>query len=152
MNQYVKLSELTAEQFAKLPVCKFSIYQQSRNKTPGLYYYTMNVKLGDGLTLSFNLTQAEYFLLEAAFKQQRGLSYHLNLPCHYRVVSSVRPDGSKYAFFEAIFAEGIYKSDFLTDAQLKLIKVLGLNIEVEFFEQLKEDSLKPFGISEGEGA
>lgn len=149
-SAYVKLMALSPEEFKDLPVAKFAIYQNERRNAPGLYYYTLILKLADCLTFEFKITQAEYFLIETAFKFNRG-NYHVGLPCHFRVVSSLRQDGSHYAFIEALFYKGIYRSSFLEDAQLELIDQLELNIPVYYYANLKEDTLQPYDIVGGEG-
>lgn len=140
---YLKLNALKAEEYKNLPTGKFSIYQVERRTSPGLYYYTLQLKITESITFDFNITQADFFLLAVSHQLPMGLKYHRDIPCYYRIVSSKRDDGSTYMFVEALFNKGLYRSSFFSESQMALAEVLPDKIAVHFYDRLKSDVLIP---------
>ena len=99
-NQLKKISEMSSEEISALEHCSFNLFQVARKKQKGVYNYSANVKVRNGLTIMFQLTQDEFYRILVKFGKRPGLAYYTNLQGRMRNSTGQKKDGKEYIFGE----------------------------------------------------
>lgn len=144
-NQYKKIRELTNEEIKELPTCKFSIFQLERKKQRGVFNYQAVIELKRGLTLTFTLEEAEFYLIISAFKLNIGLRSYRNLNGKYRLIKGKKED-REYVLSQVMLTKSIIKRGFLSEAQIMLINQLFKeDIQVNEYKDVPNDEINILG-------
>jgi len=120
-NQFKKFSEMSEDEIRNLEHCSFNLYQVARRKQKGVYNYSASVKVRNGLTIMFQLTQDEFYRILFKFGKRPGLSYYTGLQGRMRNSTGKKKDDTEYIFGEFLLAPGMYKSTLYTDGQVEQI-------------------------------
>jgi len=144
-NQFKKFKEMSELEIKNLEHCSFNLYQVARRKQKGVYNYSASVKVRNGLSIMFQLTQDEFYRILSKFNKRPGLAYYTGLQGRMRNSRGQKKDGTEYIFGEFLFAPGMYKSTLYTDGQIAQIHDMYPDLKLEERPSPVEDD-EVFGI------
>jgi hypothetical protein len=130
-NQFKKISEMTPVEISGLEHCSFNMYQVARKKQKGIYNYSAVVKVRNGLSVLFQLTQSEFYLILKKFNKRPGLAYYENLQGRMRNSTGLKKDGTEYIFGEFLLDTNHYKSYLYNDDEIIAIHELHKDLNLE---------------------
>jgi hypothetical protein len=130
-NQFKKFSEMSEEEIRDLEHCTFNLYQVARKKQKGVYNYSATVKVRNGLSIMFQLTQDEFYRILTKFNKRPGLAYYTGLQGRMRNSIGHKKDDTEYIFGEFLLAPGMYKSTLYTDGQVEQIHEMYKDLKLE---------------------
>ena len=127
------VSAMSIDELNNLIPITYSICAQERKKQKGSFSYTAHVELKKkaGLGFDFYLEEAEFLLIRAAKKCREGFNAYSFLSGSCRIFKAKRKnDGSIFYGVEVALTPDIFRSKYLSDAQVRLLETVFTDVPV----------------------
>lgn len=143
---FKSVSQMSRDELNELVPVTYSISRQERKKQKGSFSYTAHAQVKPGLGFDFYLEEAEFYLIQAEKKCKPGYNSYSFLKGVCQIFKGKRKnDDSIFYGIEVALTPKIFRSKYLSDSQVELLKVLNYkDLRVQDRTHLEAKEFIPF--------